>query len=178
MSVPEDIQRLASQVPSPPGEPLPPGASDDEIDAFSKRTGVQVPTDLREWWKFTNGPCIGPGGMYGIRPQREHLDLEGVYQHHPEWQRLNWIPVAGDGCGNEYVLTVTPESGPLRPVYFFEHEQSDPRRFEYVVASGLWQFLRFLLREEMGGRGWPFDRDFVLKADPDLTACSTLPWDK
>ena len=134
-----------------------------------------MPPALRDWWRFTNGPCIGPGGMYGIRPQREELDVEGVYPYHPEWRLRNWVPIAGDGCGNDYVLAADGSLGPSLPVFFYEHEQSDPVRVEYVVASGLWPFLRFLLRYEMGERGWPFNQTTVLAIDPEIKACGKLP---
>jgi hypothetical protein len=124
MAVPEDIQQLVAAVPAPPGESLPRGASDEDIRGFSIRTGVSVPSVLGEWLKFTNAPCVGPGGMYGICPERKHQDIEGVYLDHPEWQSRNWIPIAGDGCGNEYVLAAEGGLGASNPVFFFEHEQS------------------------------------------------------
>jgi hypothetical protein len=49
----------------------------------------------------------------------------------------------------------------------------------YAVASGLWRFLWFLFRSELGDRSWPFDRAAVLVADPELAGVrgARLPWE-
>jgi hypothetical protein len=176
MAVPIDIQRLVFEVPSPPGEPLAEGTSDEEIHRFSVRTGVSIPAELEQWLRFTNGPCIGPGGIYGISPRRRNLDIEQTYRFRPEWRSRNWIPIAGDGCGNEYILAADKKLGSSFPVFFFDHEQGDPTRIAYFVGSGLWSFLRFLLQHELGERRWPFNAEFVLESDPELSGCSKLPW--
>jgi len=47
-----------------------------------------------------------------------------------------------------------------------------------VVASGFWQFLRFLFRSELGEQLWPFDEEYVLANDPALRQFVSvrLPW--
>ena len=67
---------------------------------------------------------------------------------HAPWRDRGWLPVAGDGCGNQYVLV--------------------SHGIAYVVASDLWTFLRFLLLRETGDGRWPFDRRAVIAADPEL----------
>jgi hypothetical protein len=79
MTMQEEVMRLAVLVPGPPGEPLPPGLTEAEIEDFARRTGLPIPPDLGEWLRFTNGPCIGPGGLFGIRPRRGHLDIGGAW---------------------------------------------------------------------------------------------------
>lgn len=178
MTLQEEVIQLATQVPAPPGEPLPPGLSDGEIDGFNSRTGLSIPPELREWLRFTNGPCIGPGGVYGIRPQREHLDMEGVYEFLPEFKENGWLPLGTDGCGDYYVLALA--STQLRPVYFIDGYQKKGYKVPtYAVASEFWLFLRFLFRSELGERSWPFDAKAVLASDPDLARVkgAPLPWE-
>ena len=67
---------------------------------------------------------------------------------------------------------------------FLDHEIS-LKEPAYIVASNLWQFLRFLLQAELDrlqnrASGWPFDEASVLKADPELARCGVnvpLPWE-
>ena len=96
----EQILELLYQVPRPPEESVPLGVTDEELAQFEERTGLVVPAMLRSWLSLTNGPCVGPGGFYGIHPLRSHLDIEGYLSQFPDWKKREWIPVAGDGCGN------------------------------------------------------------------------------
>ena len=169
----DEVLRLATIVPREPGVPLPAGASDDEIDGFVQRTGLAIPSDVRGWLRFTNGPRIGPGGVYGLR------DFEEVYGFLPEFCAKRWLPLGTDGCGDYYVLALNSKDHPLQPVYFIDPYQEGGYSVPtYVVASGFWRFLRFLFRYELGERAWPFDPAFVLGDDPVLakvTSCP-LPW--
>ena len=173
------------------------GASEEEIAGFEERTGLRVPAELREWWRLHNGSPFGDGGFYSI------ATAEGDYDWHPLWRERGWIPVGGDGCGDTYVLDSRPASGP-RGIYFIEHE-SDQSRLEYVVASDLWQFLRFNLVDEQRHREWdqacdaldeaegedaeieypeepdslwPFNQEYVVAQDPEIVNCTSgpLPW--
>jgi hypothetical protein len=180
MTLHEEVIQLAAQVPAPPGEPLPPGLLDADIDAFRIRTGLSIPPELREWLRFTNGPCIGPGGIFGVKPLRTDQDMEGVYEYLPEFKRNQWLPIATDGCGDYYVLALASEPEPLRPVYFIDpYQVGGYSRPTYVVASELWLFFRFLFRKELGQRGWPFDSQSVLLSDPGLAQVrgAPLPWE-
>jgi hypothetical protein len=180
MLLTREVIQLAAQIPTPTGEPLPPGLSDAEIDGFTQRTGLLIPPELREWLHFTNGPCIGPGGVYGIRPRREHLDMEGVYEFLPEFKQNHWLPLGTDGCGNYYVLALASEPSELRPVYFIDASQDNGYKAPtYAVASESWHFLRFLFRSELGDHAWPFDSKTVLANDPELSRVkgAPMPWD-
>ena len=87
------------------------------------------------------------------------------------------MPIAGDGCGNYFVLALNSADLPLRPVYFIDHEV-DFGVPGYAVASGLWHFLRGVLRKERGDFYWPFKAKQALALDPDLKRIrgAPLPW--
>src|SRR5262245_15594104 len=133
-----------------------PAGWEEEIAQFEVRNRIQVPLELREWL------CSGPGTY----------EVEETYRFHPIWREKGWIPIAGDGCGNCYVLdtTCTVEPGPGRPLpspthpaYFMDHEEDDDRP-SYAVASSFETFLHFMRRDQemlrQGGEHyWPFDRE-------------------
>ncbi len=116
--------------------------------------------------------------------------MEQEYQWFPEWKEKGWIKVADDGCGDPYVLDTAITVGDTHPVYFIDHETYEGEA-DYVVASGLWIFLRFLLSDDLESQIdfkqsipheslWPFDKRFVLAEDPALTHYTgTIPlaWD-
>jgi len=157
---------------------LPPGASDAEIAGFEIRTGLTIPPAFREWLKFTNGPVIGAGGVYGIRTAHSITNIEPHYDWHPEWREKGWIPIAGDGCGDDYVIATQECNSQGHPVFFIDNH-IDPLEPAYIVASNVLSFLRFYLRADLGERGWPFDRAKVLAEDPAITEPTTAdrPWE-
>jgi hypothetical protein len=175
MNLEEEVKQLVFQVPAPPNELLPGGVTDEAIAAFEMRTRLAVPASLRAWLRLINGPCIGPGGLLGIAPERRSLDIEEVLNSYPRWRENGWIPVAGDGCGDYYVLNTTESGG---PVYFID-TASDADHLAYAVGSNLWRFLWFLLKEEMGTEGWLFSKGYVISCDTDIVKCvaAPLPWD-
>ena len=178
MKFQEEILAMVQQVKLPPGETLPPGIGSDEIDAFSRRTRLHVPPELTEWLKICNGPCFNPEGTYGIGVSRKILDIESKLKLKPEYLSLGWIPLAGDGCGDYYLVATKEEYGPGYPVFFIDHEiaYDQPR---YIVASSIAHFLRFYLEESLGAYYWPFTKDKVLEKDPDICGFHgiRLPWD-
>ena len=173
MTLEEEVLRLAEIVPREPGVPHPPGATEAEIAAFAVLDGVAIPPEVRDWLLFTNGPRIGPGGVYGLK------DFRKVYGFMPGFKERLWLPLGTDGCGGYYVLALDSEDRPLLPVYFIDPHDSGYEAPTYAVASGFWLFLRFLFRCELGERGWPFDVDFVLASDPKLARVrgAPLPWE-
>jgi hypothetical protein len=155
----------------PPDTTLPSGADEIEITAFSERTGMYVPNELWEWLSSFNGPLVGPQGILGIRPDEPFLDIESWLAQTPWWIEKGWIPIAGDGCGNFFVMDSKNQVGGTHPVYFIDCGVS--RHIpDYIVASGLWPFLRFLLIHDRIAdeeeRYWPHDRNRVLSEDPQL----------
>ena len=170
--LPDELRELATRVPREPGTELPGGASSAEIDAAEASLGVQIPPEVREWLAFTNGPAIGPGGVYGL------AEFEEVYGFIPEFRANRWLPLGTDGCGNYFVLAT--DSSPLRPVFFVDGLQDGGYGVPtYAVASHYWRFLRFLLQRELGETRWPFERDYVTEWDLDFESITgaTLPWD-
>ena len=94
------VLSLLDQVPTPPDYQMPAGLSEPELARFEGRTGLTIPSSVREWLKMVNGALIGPGGTYGIRPRETWLDIESLLGEHVRWMELGWIPGVGDGAGN------------------------------------------------------------------------------
>ena len=164
-------------------EQRPAGAAPEDIDEFESATGLTVPAELREWLLMCNGPAVGPGdAVYGIGVARGkwfNIDAN-LGRHADEWIPKGWIPLCDDGCGNFYVLDTHGAVEGKYPVYFIDHEKSYEEPC-YIVASGVWSFVRFVLMEEMGRSFWPFKRDRVLKADPAIANFEgkvRFPWDR
>jgi cell wall assembly regulator SMI1 len=80
------------------------GASPGQLARLEERLRRKLPEELGALLTICNGGAIGPGGIYGQRPDNSYLDLPSVLELFPEWAALGWLPVAGDGCGNYWVL--------------------------------------------------------------------------
>ena len=78
MAIPDEIQRLCNEVPWPPGGLRAGPATDRQIAAAEIRIGRPFPRQFREFLKYLNGPCIGPGGILGIEVAVEGLDRKSV----------------------------------------------------------------------------------------------------
>ena len=166
---------LLSLIEWPPDERTTIGAKPELLHGFTVRTGLVIPKELSDWLGVVNGARIGPGGVFGIRPDDPYCDIESTLNVYPTWRTNGWIPVASDGCGNYYLAGA--ENG-ATPVYFNE-TVCDDRTLTYVVSSGIWEFLWFLFTEDLGDSGWPFSREYVLKHDPAIVQCKAapMPWD-
>jgi cell wall assembly regulator SMI1 len=171
------IYDLLQQVPQPPEDSLPSGIANSDLDDFQGRTGIHLPSGMQSWLRLTNGPCVGPGGLYGIHTSRSNLDIEGYLEIFPNWKAKKWIPVAGDGCGNYYVIPTQHEFGDFYPVLFVDTSKSFDSP-SYVVASDLEHFLIAILSKELGATEWPFNNEYVTRFDPQITKCHgvDLPW--
>jgi hypothetical protein len=134
--------------------------------------GAPPPADLVEWLRACRGTTAGPGGLYGVGQDPEWLDIKYMLDVFPTWRGHGWIPVGGDGNGNYFVLT-TGSGG--NPVGFVEPMETE-EEIEYYVASNLFIFLREVLANEVARTGWPFDKQYVSRVDPDLLTLSPLPW--
>jgi hypothetical protein len=171
----QQVLWLLSRVPRAPEQPFPGGASKADLLDLTRRLGTALPNDLASWLRVCKGEAIGPGGVFGARPDRESVDVAATFALHPTWRAKGWLPVAGDGCGNCYVLLTTD---PLTDFVGFIDTMADPDRIDYVVASNLWHFLFFLFRSELGEQSWPFDAHEVLAKDPGIAKApaTLLPW--
>lgn len=170
----EHVVSILTELEKPPGESIPSGLKQADVDGVESRIGFCLPDPFRKWLKTTNGPCVGPGGIVGVNTARELQNLESIYELYPNWKAKRWVPVAGDGCGNYYVLV--HEVYDLQPVVFVDvMENSDEPAF--IVASDLWHFLAFLFRKDMGKSRWPFDKEEVVEKDPKILKTKLLlPW--
>lgn len=169
------VRHLLPRLPRDPARPLPGGASDRELADLTIRLGTDLPEELADWLRTCKGAAIGPGGLFGPRPDTDFLDVASRAAEYPGWRQLCWLPVAGDGFGNFYMLLT---QGSLAGHVAFVEAISEPDEITYVAASNLWSFLRFLFEKELGAKGWPFDPTVVLAADPGLAQvpADLLPW--
>lgn len=176
MPVPHEIKALCNAVSWPPDSSHPEGASDEQIESAEARNGTRFPSKFRDFLGYLNGPRIGPGGILGVSREGPELDVCQLLDSYPAWKSLGWIPVAGDGCGNYYVLATRGSAEP--PVGFVDTTAS-PNEIAYVVASDFWHFLDFLLRKDLRLTGWPFAIDDVIDSDPSIIGCkiAPLPWE-
>ena len=135
MLLQDEVCRLANVVPREPGTSLPPGVSSSEIEGFCLVQNISIPSEVRAWLQFTDGPRIGPGGIFGLQ------DFKKIYSFIPEFMVRRWLPLGTDGCGGYYVLALNSWDKPLSPVYFIDPCESGGYDVPtYAVASGFWQF--------------------------------------
>jgi len=167
----EDLLPLLHAAHHPPEDPLE-GASLDEVREFESRIGIPLPDSLVSWLLVCRGSAGGEGGIFGVGNTRAFLDIEAILELYPDWRALGWIPIAGDGCGNYYVL-MTSRPGP--PVGFVETMSSEVE-VDYITASSLDIFLREMLLCQGTPTGWPFDRAYVARTDPALLDISPNPF--
>jgi cell wall assembly regulator SMI1 len=170
-----EIKRLLCEVPKPPGYTLPEGASLAEIQLFEERLGAKLPLQMRELYTISNGPLVGPGGLFGIKPERQSLDVEKRLELVPWFKTKGWLPIAGDGCGNYYACLLRNAA---KGLVFFYDSSSGVKEPTFWVASSVRRFLTLLLREELEPHGWPFNKTYMSEHDPDLLGLDAkpLPW--
>ena len=171
------IGELLLQVPRAPDQPIPSGVSEDVLLEFEERVGFPMPSHQADLLRLSNGPCVGPGGLFGIRPSLDFLDMEQLYESYPSWVERGWVPVAGDGCGNYYVAVPANDEWPV----VFIDTMENPEEPAFVVASAVLRFVVALLEKELGNDGWPFRQGQVTASDPDITRFAdrfTLPWNQ
>jgi cell wall assembly regulator SMI1 len=163
-----DVTRLAHQATRAPSTSFPGGADDAEIADLQQAVRVPLPADLMEWLRVCKGDLIGPGGLYGVRHNPNVTDIASALDRFPNWRERGWLPIAGDGNGDHYVLIT---DGELTGCVGFI-DQADNDAIRYIVATNLWTFLWFLLRNDNGDHRWPFHRNHVARHDP---AMATIP---
>ncbi len=159
-------------------------ASEAEMDAFERVHGFRLPGEVRAWFRRCNGASVCPGGLDSLFSREGEISLDWHFKQYPHWKSRGWIPIASDACGDLYIVAKAIEirTTGTHPVFFLD--QADFTRPDYVVASGLWKFLFFLLEDELlreQGKTcyWPFDSERVLAVDPAIRECrgAPLPWE-
>jgi cell wall assembly regulator SMI1 len=133
---------VAGAVRAPEEEPAR-GASPGELDDLSARLGCSLPSVLKAWLSICRGAGIGPGGVFGQLPDRPFLDMARIRELFPSWLEQGWLPVAGDGCGNYYVLA---EDGTVG----FVDTMNDPGQIDRLAAGDLLSFMIDLLARDQG----------------------------
>lgn len=152
-----------------------------DLLAFERKHQLELPYELKAWLRHCDGAAVSPGGVYSLFTRGPCASMDWFLGEYPAWRDRGWLPVAGAGCGDIYVLAsqlVSP--GGTHPVFFLD--QADWDRPAYLVASGLWRFLYRLFRSEIEPRplaAWPFDRAAMQLEDPELAVCRgiRLPWE-
>lgn len=172
---------------------FPKGATDTQMDLFSRRTRVSLPASLREWLKITNGAA----GFYGVRPTQPGRDIETIWERYPDFRSQSWLPVADDGFGNFYVQPACEAVCLVEVIHSLD-------TVAYVVASDMLYFALFMLEDRLGlhrqlaeskeidirlpkarwRRGgspaksnpWPFNRKYMMARNPDLKSVQGLPF--
>jgi len=169
-----DVLQLLNRIDWPENHPRIRPPMPIEVQAFTERTGVTLPDILLEWLRVVNGARIGPGGVFGLQDEDPYASIDLCLRDLPNWRRKQWLPVAGDGCGNFYVFV--PEED-RRCVYFIDSIEGYDELC-YACASNLWTFLWFLFKCELEESTWPFDREHVVQVDPNIVSCqlAPLPW--
>lgn len=145
------IAVLLTRLPYPQEEFPLEQATDEELQAFTEWTGIELPDDVLAWLKIANGLFIGGQALLGIRTIRGRnlFDIDRVLKLHPSWKDKGWLPIGDDGFGDYYVIPLKGDYGPGFPVVFFDHEV-DMDSAQYIVASDLEHFIRFTIEEATG----------------------------
>jgi hypothetical protein len=136
-----EVLRLLPNARRAPEQPFPGGASDQELADLERRLGTPLPAALTDWLHICKGEAICAGGVFGARPDQDFLDIAAYSTLHPQWKGLGWLPVAGDGCGNYYVLLTTGQVA-------FIDTMSDPDAIDHIAGEDLWTFLHSLLTRD------------------------------
>lgn len=187
MSEFDDVLRLIAAADLPPDVDSPPtGATAADLRQLRDDLGFDLPEVLTRWLSTCNGSFAGEGGLFGanLTGTRTFLDIYSYVASSPSWRERRWIPLAGDGCGDYYILDASHSHFPGDAIFFVD--QSDYDALDYAVASDLPTFLRqHLLRsldqdpELDQAPRWPFDQATTLAVDPrlaDLRTQRLLPW--
>lgn len=152
----------------------------EEILKFETDNGLKLLPELKEWLHvfnlseksqiFTSTPIL-----YDAKQIQESFDIgKDIYREYG-WVQKNWIPIASDGCGNLYILgQIKPEIKEI-PVFFMDMISSAPEP-DYVVASDLWHFLKFVFMKSIHEFSspermffWPLENlEEALKIDKSL----------
>lgn len=174
----ENILNIVKKLEMPEDESIPMGASVTDLECFEKYWGEKLPDKFRKWMLACNGPFVGPEGIVGINKPRKCQDIFFLYSIYPEWKELRWIPIAGDGLGNYYVMVTGNEHGAGQPIVFID-TMSSRITPEYLVASDIFIFLYFFIDSELNKINWPFNSEQVVASDPEILRFKnvSLPWD-
>ncbi|GAA3599519.1 SMI1/KNR4 family protein [Kribbella ginsengisoli] len=143
MSEFDEVLRLIAEQDPPLDDGRPPtGATPTDLRHLRDDLGFDLPESLTRWLSTCNGSFAGQGGLFGanLAGPREFLDISSYVALRPSWRHHRWIPVAGDGCGDYYILDASRSHFPGDVIFFVD--QSDYDALDHAVASDLPTFLR------------------------------------
>lgn len=84
------LRRLVAGAIRAPEDDPPEGASAAELAVLSDRLGRSLPPVLRSWLSICRGAAIGPGGVFGQRPDQPCLDMVRIRDLFPGWESLGF----------------------------------------------------------------------------------------
>jgi cell wall assembly regulator SMI1 len=143
------------------------GVTDEDLNNFEKRFGLNLPQSFRSLYKWRNGQrsdcykSIEDNRMFSsleeIVETKEMLDgMIGFDFEDLSWWRRGWVPFLSNGGGDHLCLDLTAEDGghPGQVIAFW-HDWED-RSVEY---TGFDQWLEQLVEkvEKGSSPGEPFD---------------------
>jgi hypothetical protein len=95
----DDVRWLLARVTRAPEQPFPGGAGEAELVDLARRVGADLPDDLVAWLRVCKGEAIGPGGVFGARPDQEAVDVATWSAAHPGWRAEGWRPSPSGPAG-------------------------------------------------------------------------------
>src|SRR5581483_5178538 len=95
----EVLRGLVAGAVRAPEEEAPRGARPDEVDGLAARLGCGIPPVLRAWLSVCRGAGIGPGGVFGPRPDEPSLDMARLRDLFPQWADRAGCPWLVTGAG-------------------------------------------------------------------------------
>jgi hypothetical protein len=87
-----NLRRLVAGADRAPEDDPPEGASAAELARLSDRLGRSLPPLLKGWLSICRGAAIGPGGVFGQRPDRPGLDMVRIRDCLRSGSRLAGFP--------------------------------------------------------------------------------------
>ena len=145
---------------------LSPALGSDRIEALQKRVGLPLPKELREVLSF----CSGIDGCL------DGIDFTGKSMSFEQEEVFpNGLPIAADGCGNFWVLDITPQTTLAAPVFFACHDAPVILYQSADIASFLAEAFRMMTPpHESLVKGVLEDRLFsVWRQNPGIMAQAT-----
>jgi len=141
----------------------------DELNLVLHSYNLQPNEDLLEYFGSINGVIIGLGALLGIKRDLPFLSVEFYKNLNSFILTEKILPIATDGTGNIYVIVLDKSDIRYGSVYFIDLHTT-PFCLEYVVASSLVKFLKFILKFYRGEavNKWPYSKQFMEELDPDL----------
>jgi hypothetical protein len=143
---------------------------------YEAALGFPFSPQLAHWSDRFGADMFGPEGLSHVEDDDEGQGVIARTTAHPEWVGQGWVPIAGDWCGNYYVVDTKQ---PSEPVYFIDSFE-DVGVPTYVAASSLKRFVELFSKHDQGKLSfhWPFAKSESLALDPELEKIdATMPWD-